>query len=113
MEETVRGFVHFNRSWYAEAHRRLNIDPDVLDEVMFGIYTTDSGTTGEMAMRWYELDGVSTPRLEVFCDGWRVLSTFSDLIAALAERDGQDITPEQFCALLVSLGFEDRTEATR
>lgn len=97
--------------------------------MIFGYYSPDGGTSGEMAMRWYDLNALPgeldrlfglaptikppTPRLEVHCDAWHALNTFGDVIAALAKHDGEDITPAQLCALLVSLGFTDRTEETR
>lgn len=70
------------------------------------------GTTGAMDMRWYNLGtgaGIA-PRLEVFDDAWHALHTFQDVLAALAERDGQNITPGGFVDLLTSLGFVDLTD---
>jgi hypothetical protein len=110
MSDPQRGFYHFNRSWYADACRRS----DIADEVTFGLYydNGDNGCDGEMAMRWYPLrdDKPPSPRLECYSDAWRILNQFDDLIAALAVRDGQDITPKDFCELLKSLGFADLTK---
>ncbi len=107
----VRAFTHLARAWYAETHPRLGLADRVVDEVMFGWYVPDGGARAQMAMRWYQLgNGPPTPRLEVFCDAWHALATFGDVIAALAPHDDHDITPEEFCAILVACGFEDWTE---
>jgi hypothetical protein len=106
----VRAFTHRNRSWYA---KYLQPHTGAVDEVMFGYYNPEGGTSGEMAMRWYDLGGAPTPRIEVFCDAWHALSTFGNVLAALGELDGSDISPEQFCNVLRALGFEDHTEEVR
>lgn len=108
----VRAFTHRNRSWYAPHLKHMT--DGVVDEVMFGYYSPDGGTSGEMAMRWYNLGlDAPTPRLEAYSDAWHALNTFSGVLAMLAEHDSQDITPEQFCNVLLSLGFVDRTETER
>lgn len=100
-----RGFSHVGRAWYAS---QLATERHI-DEVMFGLYCPDGGTSGEMAMRWYDLGRDKAPRLEAFDDAWSALAQFPDLIAALGEIDGRNITPEDFCRLLIRLGFRDDT----
>lgn len=75
-------------------------------EIMFGI---DGGEYhGEMAMRWHDIKGW-VPRLEVFDDAWATLAQLPDVVAALAERDNENVTPEEFMDILKELGFEDVT----
>jgi hypothetical protein len=109
----VRGFSLFSAAWYAG-----NARPDVrgmVDEVIFGYFSPDGGTSGEIAMRWYDLERgeLPSPRLEVFCDAWHGLKTFRDVIAALADHDEERITPAQFCDILLACGFEDQTPRER
>ncbi len=107
-------YTIFNEAWYADAARNGRHT----DEIMFGLYAVDAdgnseGCIGEMAMRWYQLGNIRSPRLEVYNDAWAVLAGLPALIAHLAAHDNQDITPEQFAVILDRCGFEDRTQRTR
>lgn len=102
MEDDYRTFVHLSRAWYGPANIRTD---RYVDEVMLGFHLAG----GEIAMRWYELSGRATPKLELFNDSFRALSQMPDLISALADADNVDFTPDEFCRLLVRLGFRDET----
>ncbi len=109
----IKQYVLLSEAWYASTS--LNND-DRVDEVMFGFYCPDGGTSGEMGMRWHDLsrsyipgDKCITPRLEVFSDAWHALAQFKDVIDAMAEVDDVDITPKQFCEILDRCGFVDVT----
>ncbi|ACD14693.1 MULTISPECIES: hypothetical protein [Burkholderiaceae] len=105
-----RYFVHLKRAWYAEVTLR---ETPFVDEVCFGtVPASGAGTYGEMAVRWYRLDHVLAPRLEVFDDGWRLLADFGEILQAMAQvRTGRNvaIAPAAFCLLLQECGFVDRT----
>ena len=103
---SVRGFYHLSKAWYGKGCLESS---DILDEVMFGFYHKDGGTTGEMSMRWKELGGKEVPKLEVFDDGWHALNEFKDVIQKLADVDNLNINPEQFCEILLDCGFENLT----
>ena len=75
---------------------------------MIGFY--NEGTSGEFAIRWEQLGGRSIPRLQAYDDSWSALVHFKDLLDAMASVDNENISPEQFCKLLVSLGIKDLTE---
>ncbi|WP_321885785.1 hypothetical protein [Burkholderia cenocepacia] len=113
-ELSSRYFVHLKRAWYAEVTLR---EMPFADEVSFGTGpVSGAGTYGEMAVRWYRLDRVLAPRLEVFDDGWRLLADFGDILEAMARvRTGRNmaIAPAAFCALLEGCGFFDRTPVDR
>ena len=99
-EGCVRGFHWGTRTWYASERDQA---------IMFGMYDPNGGgTTGEMAMRWHDLDGM-VPRLEVFCDAWDALQQFTDVLAILAGHDGENITEEKFVNILKSCGVQDLT----
>jgi hypothetical protein len=102
-----KGFVHLSRTWYAKHALRAG---DIIDEVMFGFYYGGGGTSGEMSVRWSELGGAIVPRLEVYDDAWDALNEFKDVIEKMAEVDGENINPEQFCKILLSCGFRDDTK---
>lgn len=108
-EGSVRAFCHTRRAWYAES--ALDVRRDVKDEVVFGYYDEDpsQGCQAEMSLRWYLLSGRLVPRLEAFDDSWAALARLQDLLAALAARDGAKLSADEFCELLLSLGFVDRT----
>ena len=101
-----RGFYHLSEAWYGSANLQ---NSQYLDEVSFGSFFPDGGTSGEMIMRWEELGGKNVPQLQCFDDGWSTLSSFTDLIAELGKLDDDNITPKQFCELLTRLGFKDLT----
>lgn len=108
-----RRFYHLSRAWYKDVLE----NQEYIDEVTFGLYCEQGGTTGEMAVRWYELiSNELSPRLECFSDAWYVLSQFKDIIDAMAEFDDRKtkaISPEEFCRLLIKCGFEDLTPTER
>lgn len=99
------GFHHLKEAWYAKSL------PNQIDQVYFGNYTTTGGTIGEMSVEWLDL-GIAkspTPKLGSFGDSWHLFEDYRylRLIARLA--DLPEITPEQFCTLLIELGFKDIT----
>lgn len=110
-EGMTRGFHWLSQAWY---NAPSLIGREFTDEINFGYFDPAShsgGTTGEIMMRWYDLGSAGiAPRLEAFDDAWHALFTFQDVLAALAERDGKNITPKQFVELLTSLGFVDLTQ---
>jgi hypothetical protein len=97
-----RGFHRSSKAWYYQKEQPV--------EIMFGMYAYGGGTTGEMAMRWLPLDNKMIPRLEIFNDSWDALNTFQDLLIKLAERDGDNITEDEFAIILLECGFEDLTK---
>ena len=105
-EGDVRGFYHLSEAWYGPANL---IGSKYTDEVNFGFFCPDGGTSGEMCMRWTELGGKNVPQIQCFNDGWSTLASFTDLIAELGKLDDENITPKKFSALLLRLGFKDLT----
>ena len=118
-EGDIKQYIHLSRAWYAESNLKGR---DMVDEVMFGFYRPEGGTSGEMGMRWMNLGEKwemgkkiihAAPQLQCFNDAWHALYQFQDVLAALAELDDIDITPEQFCQLLDQCGFVDATPVKR
>lgn len=97
-----RAFVWSARAWY---HR-----PGDGPEINFGMYAYEGGTSGEMTMEWIELDRRQIPRLKAFDDSWSALAMFGDLLQKMGEADDENITQGQFVEMLISCGFEDKTE---
>lgn len=107
-DSDIRGYHQFSRAWYAKG-LTPGRDPKVVDEVTFGLFAPDGGTSGEMQMTWEILANRPTPRLMVWNDAWHTLYEFRDVLAELAKVDGQEISPAEFCALLDRCGFRDLT----
>ncbi len=105
-EGCKRQFIQTGRAWYAESSLK---NSGVTEEVMIGMYHPEGGTTGEFAVRWSELGGKNVPMLCVFDDAWDAILMFRDVLEAMASVDGQNVTPEVFCQLLVRCGVEDAT----
>lgn len=106
-EGCEKGFTHLSKAWYGEACLK---DSEVIDKITIGFYAQDGGTSGEFCVAWEGLAGRPVPRLCVYDDGWSALNEFSDLIKKMADFDGQDISPEEFADLLLSMGIKDRTK---
>ena len=106
-EGAHKGFVHLARSWYSSSAARCG---GIVDEVMFGFYYEDGGTSGEIAMTWDKLGGKIVPQLQVYDDAWNALGEFKDVIDMMAEVDGENIPPNKFCEILLACGFQDDTQ---
>jgi hypothetical protein len=106
-DDCERAFTHLSRAYYGKSCLKIS---EYADEVMFGYYGTDGGTTGEMSMRWHKLGTELVPRLGCFADAWHSLYTFQDVLKELSEVDDINITPDQFCAILLKCGFRDKTQ---
>jgi hypothetical protein len=104
-----RTFYRHTKAFYANA---VSLPSGVVEEVMFGYTHREGGTPGEMAIRWRDHGGRAVPRLECFDDAWAALATFGDLLAAPAEVDGDKMTPDEFCDMLLAHGFKDKTATT-
>lgn len=96
-----RAFHWSTKAWYQL--------PGSAQEINFGMYHLEGGTTGEMSMRWVDLGNEFSPQLRVFCDAWHALSLFPDLVEILGQHDDENITQEQFVEILLQCGFEDLT----
>ena len=103
------GFYHNAEAWHWPASKTR----DELDSVNFGFYAPDGGTSGEMVMQWSELGGSHVPCLRVYDDAWSTLAHMSELIASLGELDNENVSPADFCALLLAHGFKDLTQRAR
>jgi hypothetical protein len=109
-EDHIRGFHHLSKAWYWPACLPLYRKTDEnFDEVTFGFYSLDGGTSGEMSVTWETLNMKPVPKLEVFNDAWHALSHLQDVLEEMAKIDDEDISPEQFCELLLKCGFKDLT----
>lgn len=93
----------------------------VIGEFMVGLDAPDGGTYGEFAIRFYDFNH-SEPlrrgndiaaRLEAFGDSWQALGSNTELVAALAEMAEGPQGPDDVRAMLLRLGFEDRTRDLR
>ena len=105
-EGDFRGFYHLSEAWYGSVNLQ---NSQYTDEVNFGFYSPDGGTSGEMSVRWKELGGKNVPELQCFEDAWNTLASFTDLIIEMGKLDSQCIQPKEFCTLLSRLGFKDLT----
>jgi len=107
-EGCVRGFYQQSRSYYKQIEEGL-------EEINFGMFHPQGGTSGEMIMRWLSLGNDKNPvaRLECFEDAWDVLSCYPDLLEKMAELDGTNPQPEDFVRILLECGFTDLTKEKR
>lgn len=107
-EKDYRSFYQSSEAYYYK-NNALTFPSGTVDEIYFGLSCGGGGTHGEMSMKFIELGGRTVPRLEVFDDGWETLNSFTDLLAEMAGVTDENITPKEFCTILVRCGFEDKT----
>jgi hypothetical protein len=102
-EKPIRGFYQCHKAWYAESNGIKQ------PEIMFGVYWKYDGTEGEIAMKWVEIGGKLVPRLMAYCDAWKVLKSFGNVLNELAAVNNKDITDNEFVEILMKCGFKDLT----
>lgn len=79
-------------------------------EIEFGLFFKGGrGTAGEIVVAWERMgpDRELTPRLHAYGDSFAALWQLRRVLRELSTRPG--VTPDQFCALLLRLGFTDFT----
>lgn len=103
-----RGFTRVAKAWCAST----SLPAIELEVFRIGVYHEPGGTTGEFCVCWERLGSKLTPRLKAFDDSWSALLEFNGLLTAMANVDGEDITPDQFHQLLLDEGIEDLTRTT-
>lgn len=106
--QTRRAFTHTAESWYADTALVF-----FNDEILIGDYPVDGGTRGEFAIRWFlTCDGLAA-RIEAFYDSWAFMAECKDLFDALAGLNDKSPSPQEVCAILKSIGFDDITKRER
>ncbi|SDI56336.1 hypothetical protein [Paraburkholderia phenazinium] len=83
----------------------------VVSAVTFGLYRVEGGgTVGLLSVRWENLGNEVVPQLHAYFDSWRVLASFSDVLARMSEVAGAPCSPEAFCQILLDCGFVHHAE---
>ncbi|WP_157266558.1 hypothetical protein [Azohydromonas aeria] len=100
----ARQFSHLGAAWYAH---HVRAEARIHDEITLTVRTPKG--SGEIVLQWRKLDRGPAPCLRVFHDSWAALAQCPDLLAAVAEMDGRDVTPQAMCDVLLALGFVDAT----
>ena len=108
---TIRAYYITSESWWGKEKMRLLAKERIVEEVTFGMFSAGGqGCDYELAMRWHTLSNIPVPRLEIFQDSWAALEELHDVFKALAKLCGKRISPSEFAALLLRLGFTDHTK---
>jgi hypothetical protein len=105
-------FYQMSRQWWR--NNKTPLSDNAVDEVVFGLYDANGDANGqEIAVTWYQStanDKHSYSMLEVSSSNWKLFFQFMDLTAKMAEIDHNKLTPDEFCDILKSCGFEDITK---
>lgn len=103
----VPGFVRVSRAWYA-ATSLGNCAERVCISNFRGPQRVGSG---ELVLEW--ASAAESPEIRVRQAGWELLAKdFSGLLRHLTRVEGP-IAPDDFCALLLRLGYADMTVPER
>jgi hypothetical protein len=95
-----KAFIVCHEEWYSGSMSSQS------PTIMIGDYPSDGGTRGEFAIRWHDIGGSPSPRLEVFDDSWLVFLAMPDMIGLLLLNCP---TPDDVKRYLLNCGFEDIT----
>ena len=101
------GFFCFSRQDYSDV-----VKIPSMDEVTYGVYSTEGGTFAEMTMYWEYLQGELAPCLRVFPDAFLLLGspTHQKLVKNLQTEMLQTFPPDEFSKLLIKMGFRDGSD---
>ena len=104
-ENLYYGFTHFSRMFYKDA-----MPSDVEDMITFGLYVRNDGCVSEASVCWCNLDVKPCPYFRIFDDG--IKAAFSARFLAVVDklRNAGNFTPNQMAEVLISQGFEDRSD---
>lgn len=101
------GFVRTSQAWYAATALGACVERVCIS--MAGVQ--QPVRRGEVVVEW-RASG-ERPELRVSQDGWDLLARdFSGLLRHMVRLEG-GVSPDDFCALLLRLGFADRTLAEK
>jgi hypothetical protein len=111
----ILGYIVLSQAWYYESAIKHE---DHLDEVCFGVFHKEEGGYGledgyqEVFMRWYELEGVLTPKLELWNGSFKNFQALNFIFNELVNW-ANDFSVDDFCQLLDEFGFTNLTERER
>jgi hypothetical protein len=103
-------FTHYSQAWYFEAS---NFDDDLVDAVNIHTGGADYGPGYEVTIQWRNIGNEVAPQVRAFDDSWLAFAELADVFAWLATQHDKSPAPEDVCAALLAMGFEDRTERER
>lgn len=107
-ESFFLGFYQTSRQDYWENMKK---DSGIFDEIIFGIHNELGGIACELAMRWYDIGGELSPRLEMFVESIPPMETQALMRVVQSATDyGNKLTPEDFCKCLKWLGYKDLSD---
>jgi hypothetical protein len=104
---TMAGFVRGSQSWDAASALA-----NCVERVCISVPGTQQAPRrGELVVEWRAVG--ERPELRVSQEGWALLATeFSGLLRHMVRLDS-GVSPDEFCALLLRLGFVDQTMAVK
>lgn len=108
----MKTYVVSSEAWYS----RFGVyksRKDCVEEILLSF----DETSPEVPLRWYDFNGTSAVRLEVFSDNWEALEhpDFEGLFGTLLAYKGEGavLIPSFVVGILKELGWEDKTERDR
>lgn len=110
--KAIPAFHVMSRAWYASASAKATGDDS--DQISIGRYCVEGGCEFEFTIKWHSLGrnmAPCSPRVGMFSDSWAAFAdpAFTQLFSVLAKEHGNDLTVDEMTALLLSLGFVDKT----
>src|SRR6266481_5012988 len=83
---------------------------DCVEDIAFGYYYYEGGTSSEMSITWEIQGDRPVPYFKCHNGAFAALATFEKVIEAMAEFDDRCMTPGQFREILDRRGFVDETD---
>lgn len=106
-DDVIRNFTRVRQAWYAQPP--LDNGLYNVDEVTIRLDSDE--VSGEFPVRWLPVGDALVAQLQVDEDTWEILPYFTDLMSQMGHLspEGDPVSVDAFCALLVRLGIKDET----
>lgn len=104
--ESGKSFYRHSEQWYAKT---VPLHDRALDQVM-----VEAGIVDALCVTWYDLRGIPSPKVHSFEIEYLDHPDFQAVLEVAAELAKTDkLGPDEFCARLLELGFENTAEGER
>lgn len=106
----IKAFICLSRQNYFPEIK--NEYKTISDKVMFGNFDSQKcGCEYEAAMEWIIIKGSQdSPRLGVFSEAFKIFEDHKDLFDELKKLHDKTFSSDEFCRLLLKLGYKDLSD---
>lgn len=105
----IKAFTCLSRQEYFDA--KAPYMKGLVDVVIFGNFDSEgNGCEYEAKMKWVVIESKTSPRLCIFHDAFIILDEHKELIDEIKKLHRKYFSPDDFCRLLLRLGYKDQSD---